>query len=391
MTMELQIITQDEIKSASQILATTKGWVASYKKKEATLIALADKDGVKLSVETDGAINDFLVSLKKASKKANEDRSPFTRRLDEIKGFFTAEENALKGLETELQNRRNASVKVYAQEKAEQDRKDKLKLDQAKARIELFAEAEAQIRNLYAAYLNKSKAQLLGAFENVTLELFKEVEDLLKNVVGTFDEKVWDQLNADISNPLMYPLATTISDELEGICARAKEGKFEKVATHYQSEIKAYADHLLGLLPERRQELEAGKASAAAEELRKQQEAEAELQTKQSEERQAEQVKAQVGAAVIDVQIDQAHRSLSIPKTQAIESYSIEVLEQAGWSELFKFYTTHCEKPITEKTTMGSMKLFAEAEAKRNGTVIESSYLHYEAKYKAVTKQRKAA
>lgn len=389
--MELQIITQEEVQSASAILATTKSWVASYAKKEAALIAVADAEGIKLTPDTDGKINDFLVSLKKATKKANEDRSPFTRRLDEIKGYFTAEENALKALETKLQSKRNESVKVYAQDKAEQDRKDKLKLDQAKARIELFAEAEAQIRNQYAAQLNGDKGLLLHAFETCTLENIESVSLMLNEVIGTFEQDVWDSFAASFENELVYPLAALIPDEIEGICESAKEGKFEKVAPHYQAEIKNYADHLLSLIPERRAELEEGKASAAAEVLRKEQETAAQEQAKQSEAKQAEQVKSQVGAAVIDVQIDQAHKSLSIPKAQAIESYSIEVLEQAGWSEIFKFYSTHCDKPMTEKTTLGTMKLFAEAEAKRSGTVIESAYLKYEGKYKAVTRNTKKA
>ena len=182
-----------------------------------------------------------------------------------------------------------------------------------------------------------------------------------------------------------------IPDECELLCKQAKEGKLEKVAPHYQSEIKNYAEHLLSLIPERRAELEEGKASAAAEELRKEQEAATQLQAEPSAERRAEQVKSQVGAAVIDVQIEQSHRNLSIPKASAIESYGIEVLAQAGWSEIFKFYSTHCDKDITEKTTMNTMKLFAEAEAKRNGTIIESAYLHYEPKYKVVTRNTKKA
>ncbi|MDQ1139469.1 hypothetical protein [Pedobacter agri] len=389
--MELQIITLEEVQSASAVLATTKSWVAAYQKKEAVLIAQADKEGIKLSVETDSAINDFLASLKKATKNANDARSPFTRRLDEIKGYFTAEENLLKGLETKLQEKRNASVKVYTQEKAEQARKDQLKLDQAKARIELFAEAEAQIRNQYAAILNQDKQGLLNVFEALTLDNIAEFEEFLKADVLPLTEKIWSSVNADVSNPLLYPLASTIVDELDEICFKAKEGKFEKVAPHYQVEIKNYADHLLSLIPERKAELEEGKASAAAEELRKEQEAATQLQQQQSEQRQAEQVKTQVGAAVIDVQIEQAHRGLSIPKASAIESYGIEVLEQAGWSEIFKFYTTHCDKDITEKTTMNTMKLFAEAEAKRSGTIIESAYLHYEPKYKALTRNTKKA
>ncbi|WP_443945562.1 hypothetical protein ACJVDH_00190 [Pedobacter sp. AW1-32] len=393
--MELQIITPEEVQSASAVLATTKSWVLAYQKKETTLVALADKEGVKLSVETDGAINDFLASLKQATKKANESRAPFTRRLDEIKGYFTAEENALKALETKLQTKRNESVKVYAQEKAEQDRKDKLKLDQAKARIELFAEAEAQIRNQYASILAKDKGILLNGFETATLDTINEISanfqsivDLYSGETGQLDEETWNSINADLSHLID---AQIISDELDQICIDAKAGKLEKVAPHYQAEIKAYANHLLSLIPDRRAELEEGKASAAAEELRKEQEEASKLQQQQSEAKQAEQVKSKVGAAVIDVQIDQAHRSLSIPKAQAIESYTIEVLEQAGWSEIFKFYSTHCDKSMNEKTTLGSMKLFAEAEAKRSGTMIESAYLKYEGKYKAVTRNTKKA
>ena len=63
---QLAIISEEEVKSASAVLATTKSWVAAYQKKEAVLIAQADKEGIKLSVETDSAINDFLASLKKA-------------------------------------------------------------------------------------------------------------------------------------------------------------------------------------------------------------------------------------------------------------------------------------------------------------------------------------
>ncbi|RZK63831.1 MAG: hypothetical protein EOO95_12575, partial [Pedobacter sp.] len=249
---QLAIISEEEVQSASAVLATTKSWVAAYQKKEAVLIAQADKEGVKLSVETDGAINDFLASLKKATKTANDARSPFTRRLDEIKGYFTAEENALKALETKLQDKRNASVKVYTQEKAEQSRKDQLKLDQAKARIELFAEAEAQIRTQYANQLNGDKTLLLHAFETCTLENIDSVGTMFSEVVGTFEQSVWDGFAASFDHELVFPLAALIPDEVSEICEKAKEGKFEKVAPHYQCEIKNYADHLLSLIPERK-------------------------------------------------------------------------------------------------------------------------------------------
>jgi hypothetical protein len=95
---QLAIITPEEIQSASSVLATTKGWVAAYQKKETNLLALAEKDGVKLTPETDQAINDFLASLKKASAKAEADRKPFTQKINAVVKLFTTEEALLKGL-----------------------------------------------------------------------------------------------------------------------------------------------------------------------------------------------------------------------------------------------------------------------------------------------------
>ncbi|MGO4699639.1 hypothetical protein AB4Z50_36175, partial [Paenibacillus sp. 2TAB26] len=79
----------------------------------------AEKEGVKLTPATDQAINDYLASLKKAATKAEDDRKPFTSKLNEIIKMFTAEETKLKvDLVTELQTARNNSVAAYKKEEA---------------------------------------------------------------------------------------------------------------------------------------------------------------------------------------------------------------------------------------------------------------------------------
>lgn len=388
---QVAIITTKEIESASSVLATTKGWVERYQKKHDSLLKKAEVNGDKLTPELDQEINDFLVSLRSAAKSAEDSRKPFTSKMDEIKKLFTKEESALKTtLSEKLQAKRDASARIYAREAAEKASVDQLKLDQAKARIELFAEAEAQIRIQYANRLQQDKQELLNAFDHATLETIDTLGDVLASVVGTFERSVWDNFKADVSNTLVYPMASKIPSELSDIAEKAKEGKFEKVAPHYQSEIKSYADHLLTLLPQRKEELEQGKASEAAEALKKQQEDEAKAIQIANQQKHDLQVKSQVGAAVIDVQIDQANRGLTIPKGQTIQGYAIEVLEQAGWAEIFKFFMSQGQE-ITEKTTIGSMKLFAERVAKSTGETITSEYLHYEPTYKAVTKAKKAA
>lgn len=388
---QVAIITSAEIEGTSSILETTKSWVEKYKKKHDSLLEKAEANGAKLTPELDQEINDYLVSLRAAAKSAEEKRKPFTQKMDEIKKMFTSEEALLKtALSEKLQAKRDESAKIYAREAADKAAQDQLKLDQAKARIELFAEAEAQIRTQYANRIHQDKQELLNAFEQVTLETIDALADVLASVVGTFERSVWDSFTADVSNPLVYPLASKIPNEVTEIAVRAKDGKFEKVAPHYQAEIKGYADHLLTLLPQRKEELEQGKGSEAAELLKKQQEEEVRANEIANLQKQEQQIKSQVGAAVIDVQIGEAKRMSEVPKGQTIQGYVIEVSEQAGWAEIFKFFMSK-DQLINEKTTMGSMKLFAERIAKSTGEIISSDYIHYEPTYKAVTKAKKAA
>lgn len=393
MSTELTIIKQEDLQSAGTVLTTTRSWVTTYQKKHDVLKLQAEKEGVKLTPATDQAINDYLASLKKAATKAEDDRKPFTSKLNEIIKMFTAEETKLKvDLVTELQTARNNSVAAYKKEEAAEQAKAQTKLDKEKARIELFAEAETQIRTQYADLLKGDKEKLMDVYENCTLEMYESVLEMLSMVVGTFKQEYWDGIVATLDhNPLDNTKYFTL-EELTTICNSAKECKFEKVAPHYQAEIKAYADHLVTLMPERKLELEAGVTeSAAAATLKSVQEA---LELKQSQEalaRTEQNVQTQVSSVIIDNQIDTAKRLSKVPAAQSIDSYEIIVLDRAGWSEIFKFFITHSDEQDLGKMKLDSMKLFAERKAKSEGLKIESAYIKYEEKYKAVVKSKKAA
>ncbi|WP_285011296.1 hypothetical protein [Pedobacter faecalis] len=384
-TQGITVITPAEIQSASQILAKTKGWVAGYSKKRDELLILANAEGVKLTAETDQKINDFLAGIKKAAAAAEDARKPFTQRIQEIVKLYTAEESKLKNdLATELQAKRNASVAAYAKEEAEKRAAEQLLLDKEKERATKFAEAEAAFRTAYATMLSCDKAELLAAFEGSGEETIDAVEQLLSGVTGNLEQERWDQVNVTLSSGL-------VANEMPDIVIKAKEGKFEKIAPHYKSEITGYANHLLSLIPSRREEIAQGKASAAAEELRKQQDELEEKQKAESEAKALEQTSKAVADAVLTVQIQQADRQFSAPKAQAVESYSITITERAGWAEIFKFFLTHSDEQDLGKMKLDSMRLFAEKYAKANGVKIESEFIQYEAKYKAINKSRKAA
>lgn len=386
---QLTIITDQELQSASTVLATTKTWVAAYQKKHDALLEMATKEGVKLSKTTDQAINDYLASLKLAAKKAEEDRKPFTQKMDEVKKLFTFEENKLKNeLSEKLQAKRDASVKQYAIEDAAERQKEQLALSKEKARVEMFAEAENQIRTAYGNLLANDKGLLMSAFEGATLENFEQVSEMFTSVIGTLEESVWDGINANLNG---ITGGEVIKDELESICIKAKEGKLDKVSPHYKSEIKAYADYLLSLLPSRKLELEQGLESETASRLKKEQDEANEAIAKQAELDAAKKLQENVANVVIDSQITTAKRLHDAPNAQSIESYSIVVKDRSGWAEIFKFYFTNSTEQDLGKIKLDQMKAFAEKEAKKTGEMISSNVIHYEPTYKAVVKSKKSA
>lgn len=392
---QLTVIKQEDLHSAGQVLATTKTWIVAYEKKRDNLLALAKKDGEKLTPETDTLINDYLASLKKAAASAEDNRKPFTSKLNEVVKLFTTEESKLKGeLAIELQNIRNSSVAAYKKQEIIDAGVAQKKLDIAKAKIELFSEAESQIRNQYAALLRDDKAKLMEIYENCTLEMYDAILEMLNMVVGSFTEEIWSGVNAVIGNPLVHPQMKYLTpEEIDLICIDAKVGKFEKVAPHYQTEIKAYADHLVTLMSERKLELEAGVTeNTTATKLKEEQAVVEAKQAGLAAERSEQVVQAQMSSVIIDSQISSANRSVSMPKAQSIDSYEIIFLDNnLGWSEIFKFYSTHCGSDLEGKTKLESMKVFAERVAKSQGLRIESPYIKYEEKFKAVTKSKKAA
>lgn len=387
MNTALTIITPNDLQSADQVLTTNKSYVEKYKKKYDVLIERANKEGVKLTPETDAAINDYLASAKKAVGVMETDRKPWTKKAQDFVALFTVEENKLKAdYFTGLQAVRDASVRAYAIEEAENRKVEAAKLAKEKLKVELLANAEAQIRTAYANRLRDDKAELLAHYEGITLDLIDGLADILENIDGDFKQEYWEGINATITGQGLT------DEELADIATKAKEGKFEKVKPHYEAEIKSYAEHLLSLLPERRKELQEGNATCeAADKLREDALLLEQQQADASEKTTAAAIQTNTTAVIIDQQIDQARRSIGVPKAQTIESYNIVVLERNGWAEIFKLFLTHSDEQDLGKVKMDAMKVYAERIAKSSGIKIDSPYIQYEAKYKAVVKSRRAA
>jgi len=365
-----------ELQSAAGVLEANTSYVAKYTKKHYAILEKIERIGVKLSPELDKEANDFIASANKCIKAMEEARKPFTSKLQEVVKLYTAKENELKALIGPLQVARNASVKAYAEEEAELRKKEQADLDKKREAIELLASAEEQIRRGYVSHLTEDKNELLYALENADSDTIDGVETLLTPpLLANYKEERF--------NGILITLQAkhhTVEEVCE-IKVKAIEGKYEKVLPHYQNEIRAYAEHLLSLVPERRLEIEAGEASKAAEELRVKQEKEA-AEAKEIADKAAERaMEKQIAEALVDTQLNQANRSVVAPKPVKVDSYSIEVTRRDGWAQIFKFFFTHSPEQELGKFKMDQMKAFAEKKAKE-GLFIDSSAIRYEEQFK---------
>src|SRR5690606_4889338 len=225
--------------------------------------ALAEKEGEKLSPETDKKIMDWQVSAKTCAKTMRTDRMVYTSKMDEIKSMFTSVENKLeKDLYSPLQALRDKSAAIYVKEQREKEQEEAKKLAKEQERITLLADAEQQVRNAYADLLKSDKQELFNAFNGADATNIDSVEATLKEVNATFKVDRWDEIN-----PILSSQVHTV-EELDNIVFNAKAGKFNAVAPHYKTEIDGYAAYLLSLIPARRLEISKGeKESKAAAEL----------------------------------------------------------------------------------------------------------------------------
>src|SRR5690606_41809195 len=268
MSTQLTIITPTDLQDASGILRRNISYVEIYKKSHDKLLARAEKDGVKLSPETDKAINDWLVSAKLALKKMEEDRKPYTSKAQEfVKLFTTAENQSSKDMYNSLQSARDASVAAYAKEEEEKRRQEEKELRKKQERIELLSQAEQQVREAYAAILRDKKNDLLTSYEKSTPDTIDDLEYELKNIEPIFHFAQWEAIKVNIKSDILD------KRELDNIVTNSKLGKFDKCSAHFKSEVKNYANHLVSLIPARREAFKRGEGSAEAEALRRKQEA----------------------------------------------------------------------------------------------------------------------
>lgn len=352
-----------------------------------------------LNPELDARCNRYLVNCRTAKKEMEESRKPITQLFDQIKKEFTATENELDirkdgTVPFVVQNHRNEYVKQIEAEREKKRLAQELELNKQKERVDIATSVKTQLSAYVQAHIESRKELLQKSFNAITLENFTAKSKDLKELKPVYHKAHWIDFK-----PVLFP-KYLLADEVKAIAQEVVDSKdFDVIAGVVEGDINAFIRELIEKLPSLKNELERI-AAANAEEKKALEEARAKREADEKAKREAdaaeaqrkkeEELKLQAEGEKADAIMD----NLELfddkgPETRS--GYNISILHQAGAVEIFQFWFEREGAKSTieeiEKKSIGQMKTFCERVAHKDGEMISSKYLKYEAVYKAVNRK----
>lgn len=399
---------------------------------------------------TDARAEKYLANVTKAVSEMKDQRAGVTQIMDQLKKMYTEVENDLDTKKAttipgQIQEHRNAYARQVAEEKERLRREAELKAQKAQDAVQIRTDAEIDTAAAFGDWLLQLKNKLVHAFNSITLDDFNERSEKLKSytpafgfryfphpgagtkyhtredIIAFYEAEYLDKQN-DFRNTATAELTLLrddlieklpskkaelleqkrLADEAEATRLKAAQEEAKRLAAiakanaaekerleaeaakareeeaKRQAELKAEQDRLAAE-QKIREEVEAARLVAEAEEAKRKAEQDAEIK------RQGEQtmVMFEKEAAVADTE----------PAPEARQGYEIEVLHPVGYTQIFALWFENAGKdlPINKigNTKLDQMKAWAEKEAQRKGTVIDSKFLKYNLIFKAVNRKSK--
>lgn len=397
---ELITVTQleDVVKNGGQILTSNKARTEkAISVGNNILSAIAEAGG--LDDQLDIRCNKFLVNCRDAKKEMEEMRKPITQMFDQIKKEFTSSENDLDirkngSVPFIIQSHRNEYVKKIEAEKEKERLANEQKLNEEKERIDIRTAIESQLSVYVRDHITDRKSKLQKTFNEITNENFIAKSKALQDLKPVYHKAHFIDFVPNV-NPQYIKLneVATMTQEV------MDKQDFTLIGAVVEGELNAFIKELVEKLPSLKSELDR-LAKANEEDKKKIEEAkkqrEADDKKKLEDDAAAEKLKkdqelkiaseAQKADAVMD--------NLAVFENKGPETrsgYEISILHQAGAVEIFTFWFERegakCTIDELERKSIGQMKTFCERLAHKDGEMISSKYLKYEAVYKAVNRK----
>lgn len=384
-----------------------------------------------MDTSTDERCNNYLANVTKATKEMKDSRASVTQIMDQLKKMYTEVENELDvkkdgTIPAQIQVHRNQYAKQLAEEAEQRRLEAERKAAKDKEAIDLKYQIESQLSNYFNDFMLEKKQRLQNGFNSLSLEIFKEKSEALRGYDPMYSKQHFDSFV-----PHCMPTYHT-DNELFEISYAVKEGKYETFSANYKAELSLLKNELIDKLSSKLAELQEQKrlaeeavaaekklaeakskaekeraqaaATAAAEaaekaaaEQRKREEEEADRLKKEAEDAKA---KAEQDAAISKQGEEtmvlfekEAAIANAEPAPEARQGYEIIVQHPVGYTQIFALWFEKIGKdmPVDKigGTKLEQMKAWAEKEAHKTGTKIESKFLKYEETFKAVNRKAK--
>lgn len=221
----MYIMGEIEIKldNFNTVLKTNESYVDTYKNK---LQEALKGTTTELTTEQDDKLMKLQVSARTCKKTMNDSRSVYTRRMDEIKGMFTAQESALQSVIDEIQTKRDTSAKIVLDKER--------KIGEYNTLLE---SANNQLRALYANELESDKATIT------------KLRGELSGAVPAFSATRFEDLSSGVV------LKSNYGNDTDAILQKAKEGKHALLEPHYLKNINEWIEYCKSLPEEKEVEV----------------------------------------------------------------------------------------------------------------------------------------
>lgn len=304
-----------KLENAQGVLTRNEDFVNKYKGAfESKTTGLSEV----LTEEQDEDIMKFIVSAKTCVKKMNEDRSVYTRRMDEVKSMFTAQEAVLSDIIKQSQKLRDNSATIQLNKKSKTEEVPLLR-----EKIEVY------VKNTFVLELGKDIEDLQSCLLNPSDVLIEELSALEPN----YTQNRFDQIIESI------PVTSLYGNDVGSIIANVIEGKFEPLRDYYIKKMSEAIEATIHAL--------AGKEVSPKE--------------------------VAVPEPIVAKEVTQPIVKEKGKRT----SLELEVINKEGWLQVVQMYFRDVED-LDGKVTLEKMRKHAEQVANKTGEVLEAGVTYKE-------------
>lgn len=373
---------QDIIITSNNVAEQNAASLAKAQQAADALIEQIDKTEIKDTPEIRFLDQNCLTLLQKANKTRvvmNERRKPITQAFDQIRKYFTDQENQLSPTGekiVKITKFRNDLAAFIAAEEAKSEAEHQLKIAKEQEKIDCRSYIKTKYAEDFTNSVDKAFKELSTIFESIQLSNVMTKTNELKE----FSKKYTP---SDIKTPVLKKITL---EEYTEILEAVSPSEIAKNEAEYTQQITERKQHHIDRIESKKQELiELANADASEKERLQKEAKERAIKEEEDRKRQlmsfSDRQKTTIEAEKTESSLNNLFDQGCAPVSSVKKTLQIEVLNPAGYGQIFILWFEREGKNLAnekiEKKTIAQMKKYCEDLANKDGEIIDSPSLKY--------------